>query len=185
MENLKDLTDKLEPKMMESNQNLIQIKKYYHELSDQIESRFKLNQILNEKTKHFNSDIIKFNVSGITISTFKSTITKRIKKEDGKGFYEPHLLEELYNESLDNDQEIPFIDRDPIYFNLILDYLRDPEDETVLSLSELNYKELLKEAKHYKLDDLIKRLENLVNFKEKKNEKNVREILNHITLFCI
>lgn len=108
------------------------------------------------------SEIVKFNVGGTIFSTYRSTLTKRIKKFNSEEYYDPHLLNGLImgltNVKLD-DQNAIFIDRSPDYFNYILDYLRSvgatetvqkfslPKDEDVL-------KEIANEAKYYKVTGL-------------------------------
>ena len=112
------------------------------------------------------TEIVKFNVGGTIFSTYRSTLTKRIKKFNSEEYYDPHLLNGLImgltNVKIDDNNAI-FIDRNPDYFNYVLDYLRSvsasetvqkfslPKDEDIL-------KEIANEAKYYKvagLRDLI------------------------------
>lgn len=73
------------------------------------------------------SDIIKLNIGGQIFSTYKSTLTKKIPKQNSEELYAANLLEELLNGTqetrLDENGAI-FIDRNPRYFEYILDYLR-------------------------------------------------------------
>ena len=108
-------------------------------------SLFKINKIFT-KLKDSDSEIIIFNVSGNIIATTKSIITKKIKKEGSDEFYNPHLLEELYYKSLENETDIIHIERNPICFNLILNYLKSPEDKFLISENDFFYKKLLDEA---------------------------------------
>ncbi len=67
---------------------------------------------------------------GQIFSTLNSTITKRIKRVDStnsEDFYEPSLLQSLLSGLLKvhkDRQDAIFIDRDPKYFQTLLNYLR-------------------------------------------------------------
>ena len=63
----------------------------------------------------------------------------------------------MLEESERKKGQIPYIDRDPTYFNFILDYLRDPNDESIVD--EFILKKILVEAKYFKLDSLVKKTE--------------------------
>ena len=106
--------------------------------------------------------IIKLNVGGKHFSTLFTTLTKQIRKDDNE-FYEPHLLNSILNfQSSDkaiiysyHDDEV-FIDRNPKYFNIFLDYLRQGnENFKAPSFSQDDFDELKEEAKFYKLYGLI------------------------------
>ena len=108
------------------------------------------------------SDIVKFNVGGTTFATYLTTITKKILKNNGDGFYEPNLLEALVSGLIDvkyDDNKAIFIDRNPQYFNYILNYLRMANtNETFKYPASLNdFDGFLAEAEFY----------NLVGVKEK------------------
>ena len=113
---------------------------------------------LNQK----DSDIVKFNVGGKYFDTLKSTIVRRFKKENETEFYKPNLLEEMYNESLQNSNEIPLINRSPIYFQYILDYLKCPEDlnEIVghIYRKKYSFKNFVADAEYFKVDSLVEKL---------------------------
>jgi hypothetical protein len=73
------------------------------------------------------TDIVKFNVGGTTFATYLTTITKKIAKSNGEGYYEPNLLQGLVSGLLQvkyDDNKAIFIDRNPQYFHFVLDYLR-------------------------------------------------------------
>lgn len=108
------------------------------------------------------TDIVKFNVGGTIFATYLSTITKKINKINGDGFYEANLLQGLVSGltevKFDNNKDI-FIDRNPKYFHYILDYLRKANTNATFKypsdFDEL--KELLNEASYF----------NLIGLKEK------------------
>lgn len=166
--NCQIIINDLDRKIKEFKRTFEQIQKY---LSQQQEQNEKLTCMM----KNYNivdSEIVKFNVGGKIFSTYKSTLTKRIKKQDSSGgggeceeYYEPNLLEGLISGicdvSVDENKAI-FIDRNPQYFNYILDYLRccssqnNNNDKMSLSLpknSEIQ-KDIFKEAEFYNLEGL-------------------------------
>ena len=86
--------------------------------------------LMMKKYKVTESEMISFNLSGTVITTFKSTLTKRIQVPNGKQgeFYPPHLLEGLISGLSDvklDEKKAAFIDRNPQCFYPILDYLRE------------------------------------------------------------
>ena len=118
---------------------------------------------LNSKMQNFiqdnlyvETDTVKFNVRGNLMEIAKSNFNKKNQNNEFKG---SNLLEKLYNESLKKNR-IPFIDCNPVYFNYILDYLRNPEDEIILPDDVFVFNQLLKEAKYFKLEGLYKKLKN-------------------------
>jgi hypothetical protein len=114
------------------------------------------------------SDIVKFNVGGTIFATYLSTITKKINKINGDGFYEPNLLQGLVSGltdvKFDNNKDI-FIDRNPKYFHYILDYLRMANTNATFKypadFDELNG--LLNEASYF---DLIGLKEKFTGFSD-------------------
>lgn len=135
-----------------------------------IQDQLKLQRVdflnLVESAKKFsvldpNCDIVSFNVGGTRFSTLKSTITKRVRKQDGQEdeLYEENLLSALVNGyanvKLDETKAI-FIDRSPKYFELIIDYLRKANtDETFeFPTSDSDAELLLREADYYKIHGL-------------------------------
>ena len=98
----------------------------------------KVDKIKNEAKKYETNDsgIIKFNVGGTYFSTSKSTLDKKIKKANLSEYYETHLLQALitgmFKVNYDENKAI-FIDRNPTYFNLILDYLRSLDSKKKFS----------------------------------------------------
>ena len=168
METLKKLIQDLEIKSKDENEILVKIKSCYQELvmllplEDSIEKKLSLAlKNLDQK----DSDIVKFNVDGTYFYTLKSTIARKFQKENETEFYKPNLLEELYNESLQNNSEIPLISRSPIYFQYILNYLRCPEDlnEAFEDIQRrvYSFKKLRTEAEYFRVDSLFGKLPEL------------------------
>jgi hypothetical protein len=131
---------------------------------------------LTDKLKKYpevESEIVKFNVGGTQFATFKSTLTNKIRKpsneDDDKNasasgddnrlepYYEPHLLECMMNgmtKVLKDSNDAIFINRNPIYFQYILDYLRAIENEEEYNASYIDSKlidELIKETEPFNL----------------------------------
>ena len=122
-------------------------------------------------------EIVRFNVGGTLFATSRSNITKKIliedslppspankpkdevKLENADKYYEPNMLEGLVNGlvevTLDSSGAI-FIDRDPKYFSLVLNYLRVANTNTEFKLGpkfeELD--ELYEEAEFYNVKAL-------------------------------
>ena len=66
---------------------------------------------------------------------------------------------ELLDAAEKNKTQIQFIDRDPTYFNYILDHLRDPNEELTLPDDDFFLKKILKEAKYFLIDSLVNKIE--------------------------
>ena len=95
-------------------------------LTTERDSIFKIESMMI-KYPVVTADIVKFNVGGTTFATYLTTITKKILKNNGTGYYEPNLLEGLVSGLIEvkyDDNKAIFIDRNPQYFHYILDYLR-------------------------------------------------------------
>ena len=122
------------------------------------EKRMRVKDLV-KRMKSEETDIVKVNVGGTIFCTSRSTLTRKIKKENGDEFYGTHLLQGLFEELETNTSQIPFIDRDPAYFNYILDYLRDPNEELLLTDDEFILKKILREAKFFMLDGLSVKIE--------------------------
>jgi hypothetical protein len=136
------------------------IKKIYKFILNQKETNDKLISMMKTYPS-IDSEILKFNIGGKIFSTYKSTVTKRIKlPNNNEEYYPPNLLEGLIQglSHVNYDENNAcFIDRDPTYFGLLIDYLRYenlnefthhlPKDEVVL-------KEIIKEAEYYQMTGL-------------------------------
>jgi hypothetical protein len=61
-----------------------------------------------------------------------------------------------------------FIDRDGTYFRYILNYLRDGEVD--LMEDEVGMKQLLREAQYYRVEGLIKHLEEKLHYAKRKSD---------------
>lgn len=74
------------------------------------------------------TDLVEFNIGGTLITTSLATLGKRVKNPFELGtFYEPSILEEIANGKLipkRDKNDVFFFDRNPVYFQRILDYLR-------------------------------------------------------------
>jgi hypothetical protein len=135
-------------------QYLIQLKNDY----DQLKSKLTLYNVPK-------SEVISINVGGKIFSTFKSTLNLKIKKpQTNNEYYDPHLLQMLISGlcfvKLDDKNAI-FIDRDPYYFDYILNYLRSINNNNNNIIIEFNLPDNLKtlyylrqEAEFYRLESL-------------------------------
>ena len=107
------------------------------------------------------TNIVKFNVGGTLFSTLKTTITKKVKnKFNQKKFYENNLLEDLVTKksssTYDEENNAIFIDRNPKYFNYILDFLRKADNlkecnELESGIEKTILEDIIKEANFYKV----------------------------------
>ena len=118
------------------------------------------NKIINDikKFEPISSEIVYFNVGGTSFSTLKSNLIKTSSEKDP--FYYSYsyfkalvngLIKPIYN----RNNEI-FIDRNPKYFDFVLDQLRSINTNTTFKLPKNNevLAELYQEADYYMLDDL-------------------------------
>ena len=104
-------------------------------------------------------------------STHELNITKRIKIPNSEDFYEPNSLEGLIS-GIGNIKR--FIDRNPQYFNYILEYLRSKQQKNDFDLpndSKIS-QSIIKAAKFYHVEGLIELTDFLrnnknINFKNK------------------
>jgi hypothetical protein len=118
------------------------------------------NKIINDikKFEPISPEIIYFNVGGTSFSTFKSNLIKTSNDKDPfykSSSYFKALVNGLINPTYTKNNEI-FIDRNPKYFDLILDYLRTLNTNETFELPKNNeiIIKLSKEADFYLLDDL-------------------------------
>lgn len=106
-----------------------------------------MTQTYNDYILNKSNKIIKFNVGGTIFSTFQKTILSSNGKDS--------LLEGvLLDKEIDKSREL-FFDRNPFYFNYILNYLRNGELNIKL-LSNHQWGYLLNEAKYFQIHGLIK-----------------------------
>jgi hypothetical protein len=133
-------------------------------------------QLQNEKSEHdklvgiaqgklispvdADSEIVEFNVGGQLFTTYKSTLTKRIRRAGTSkvdvSYYEPNLLHSLASGLVDvkrDKNNAIFIDRNPKYLSFILDYLRTAETDEVFKLPacDTEIAGLLKEAEYFNI----------------------------------
>lgn len=158
-----------ETKLTELDEKMKEVNLIFENMNKLLTQKDEENEKLLKSLANYipiESEIVKFNVGGTIFSTYRSTLTKRIKKFNSEEYYDPHLLNGLIMGLTDvklDDNNAIFIDRNPDYFNFVLDYLRSvgatetvqkfnlPKDEDVL-------KEIANEAKYYRvagLRDLI------------------------------
>lgn len=160
----KSMLEDLDKKIKEANQNHVEIKNLLARMTQQLELEKSDTQkvvSLMHQFKLNDSDTVKLNIGGKLFSTYKSTLMKRIKKpHTDSEYYEPHLLQALVsgvsNVKLDENEAI-FIDRDPTFFHIILNYLRYVNTNVKMKLPD-NYRvlELVKrECDYYKLHSLF------------------------------
>ncbi|RNA05500.1 BTB POZ domain-containing KCTD21 [Brachionus plicatilis] len=119
------------------------------------------------------NDIVKFNVGGSQFLTYRSTISKKLRKIAPRTeFYRSNLFEELLNDpntTLYENKEL-FFDRNPQYFDYILDFYRHIKVDNEGNIYSIEFKERLpqddftlncikKEAEFYKVDHLVELLD--------------------------
>jgi hypothetical protein len=132
---------------------------------DDIEKMNKMAQ----KYETVDSDIIKLNVGGTYFSTLKSTLEKKIKKQNENGFYDPHLLQSLISGMIKinyDENKAIFIDRNPKYFCHILDYLRNLDSNKQFKMPRLSKEEtieFLEEAEYFELHGILDIKNPLIN----------------------
>lgn len=161
-----DLLEKLNHKVIESNEKHTEIKEICESLnkyfSEEYVSNDKLIEIMNKSYRFNESDIVKLNIGGRTYATFRSTLSKRIKNPNSDNeYYGPNLLEGLASGLFDvrhDENNAIFIDRNHQYFDYILDYLRTADtvdhDFKLPSNKEI-VKCIEREAEYYKIEPLI------------------------------
>jgi hypothetical protein len=118
------------------------------------------NKIINDikKFEPINSEIVYFNVGGTSFSTLKSNLFKASNEKEpfyNRTNYFEALFLGLINVTYTRNNEI-FVDRNPKYFDLILDFLRTINTNETFELPKNNeiIKWLSKEADYFMLDDL-------------------------------
>ncbi|CAF1022504.1 unnamed protein product [Brachionus calyciflorus] len=131
------------------------------------------------------NQIIKFDVGGGKFSTYRSTICKKLRKiAPSTDYYRFNLLEETISSPNINLNEEIFFDRNPHYFNFILDFYRLIKIDENGNINSNDFKERLpyedyellgikKEAEFFKVDHLVE----IINV-ELKNEFEDSLILN-------
>jgi hypothetical protein len=142
-------------------QDMLELKRISQELIVKLNKEKKFNEetmAAFRKYPPIDSEIIKFNVGGTRFSTFKSTLLKKRKRKDATAdeqYYKPTLFEGMLNGNVQvkyDEEKAIFIDRNPRYFQVILDYLR-----TVNTPDESNKFELPPDAdlKEFKKDTIF------------------------------
>jgi hypothetical protein len=142
---------------------LFEAEQAFIELSNQIKSLGQsVNQAMKKIAKKYeasSSEIIKFNVGGTMFSTLKTTLERKIKRLNGSGYYDSHLLQSLISGTIKvnyDENKAIFIDRNPKYFIHILDYIRNlDEDQTREKLDKASLNEFIREIEYFELNGLI------------------------------
>jgi hypothetical protein len=145
--------------------DVVGLNKKSKEMVDKLKKDKDYNDKVIEAFKRYqpaDSEILKLNIGGSLFSTLKSTLTKKIKKNENE-FYKASIFESLLSDAtLDikyDENKAIFIDRNPNYFSLILDYLRMANTDNEFELpNNVNKNEILKEAKFYSLEGLIQQI---------------------------
>ena len=125
------------------------------------------NQIMFNLKPVYTEKIVIFNIGGKLFSTLVSNISKTFKSHFTENeFYESNLLEDLFSGKLEARMIDPqhgaiFIDRNPKFFNYILDFLRKSHSKNerfeIPSDEELRVN-LLNEATFFKVYSLVDQL---------------------------
>ncbi len=112
-----------------------------------------------KKYETSSSEIVKLNVGGTMFSTLKTTLERKIKRLNGSGYYDPHLLQSLISGTIKvnfDENKAIFIDRNPKYFIHILDYIRNLDGNQIREkLGKENLNEFIHEIEYYELEGLI------------------------------
>jgi hypothetical protein len=111
--------------------------------------------------------VLRLNIGGEIFSTTESTL----QNAQGDNFFKS-LLANIQNKTLvvERDENgIVFVDRSPVHFHHILDYLRDGEIQVNLPLETLSW--IRKEAKFYCMNDLIEYLDTYEALASKKTHR--------------
>jgi hypothetical protein len=117
-----------------------------------------------DKQSSAESNLISFNVGGQTFTTFKSTLSKQICKPNSKEAYQQSNLQKYISGKLNADHDKSgaiFIDRNPSYFDHVLDYFRKANTDEAFTLpfnDNYNLGRLLNEAKFFNIKGLIELL---------------------------
>jgi hypothetical protein len=104
--------------------------------------------------------IISLNVGGSPFATLKSTLIRVIKKSEND-YYGPHLLQLMVTgmiRGIFNEKKEMFIDRNPVYFVHILDYLRSVGTNKQFKLPDFNGNQMIRffdEAEYFNLQGLL------------------------------
>lgn len=167
-ETIDTILESLEEKIDEETKNLAEMKKSAQKMVDRLKKEKDYNEkILDifKKYQPIDSEIVKLNVGGTLFSTLKSTLTKKIKNPKTCEFYKDSIFEELLSGDLESkydENKAIFIDRNPQYFGLVLDYLRMANTEEEFKLpAAINKNELKKEAKFYQLNGLLDKIDSV------------------------
>lgn len=119
------------------------------------------------------NDIVKLNIGGSKFLTYRSTISRKLRKIAPRTeFYRLNLFQELLNDpktKFYKNNEI-FFDRNPQYFDFILDFYRFIKVDNEGNIDSIEFKERLpnddftlncikKEAEFYKIDHLVELLD--------------------------
>lgn len=155
---LKDFEDKINF----INENFESLKKTTRSMINKLRIEKDKNSKIIESFRKFeplDSEIVSFNVGGTLFSTLKSTIIKKIKNSATGEAYKPHVLEGLVSGFLEpkhDENKAIFLDRNPKYFEYILDYLRMANTEKEFELPEnIDKKEFRTESQYYNIEGLI------------------------------
>ena len=159
--------------------NILKINELYEEFSVLTKS---MNQFLlkdkedvdkmkkmAKKYETSSSDIIKLNVGGTYYSTLKTTLERKIKRINGNGYYDPHLLQSLISGTIKinyDENKAIFIDRNPKNFIHILDYIRNLDGNQILNKEKFNKEtlnEFIEEVEYYELEGLLEIIKIYVN----------------------
>eukprot|EP01095_Lingulamoeba_sp_RSL-Kostka_P001411 TRINITY_DN11986_c0_g1_i1.p1 TRINITY_DN11986_c0_g1~~TRINITY_DN11986_c0_g1_i1.p1 ORF type:complete len:323 (+),score=81.30 TRINITY_DN11986_c0_g1_i1:27-995(+) len=121
------------------------------------------DQINNNINKYTNESLIKLNVGGVVFYTTSTTLSL----SKNSMLYAMFSKESKFNNPVIIDDAI-FIDRDPVYFRVILNYLRTNK---LIFDKGINKRGLLEEARYFCIESLVEMIELLLS-----NETNQDEI---------
>jgi hypothetical protein len=160
-----ELTNQTDKAVLDLKDQYVELKELSNSIYNftaQEEDTIKKMKNMAAKYETNSFEIVKFNIGGTYFSTLKSTVQRKIRKRNSLEYYAPNLLQSLINGSIKavyDEKRAIFIDRNPTYFNHILDYLRSFKSKIIFNPKSLYtgeaLDEFIEEAEFYQLTSLI------------------------------
>jgi len=132
-----------------------EVETYFNSLElkqKEIELSYKNFEVLKKQFEKLDfSKKILLDIGGKVFATSQATLT------NGKSHFFTAMFSGKYSTKPNTDEGTYFIDRNPLMFQLILDYLRG-EDIYVREISAKDKKQLLRDAQYYQIHDMEEQL---------------------------
>lgn len=160
------LLDGIQKKIAETALNFNELLQISEQMVDKLRKEKCHNEQLISSLGTYPSadNIVTLNVGGQKFQTLRSTLAKKIidRSSYDDAYYSPNMFEEFVVGGLltaNNDEEGTysiFIDHNPRYFELVLDYLRTADTDHYFKIPKhVNRDELRRDALFYKMQGLI------------------------------